>query len=130
MKAPVYFLSYIPGSRTAGHEFLLCKSRGLGRLVLAPATDYLVTVSPSVLCDSATPWTAACRAPLSVEFSRQEYWSGYHSLLQGIFLAQGLNPHLLHWQADSLPSEPPGRPLEQTKEAAKRTAVRPFRKTV
>ena len=26
-----------------------------------------------------------------------------HFLLQGIFLTQGLNPHLLHWQADSLP---------------------------
>ena len=24
----------------------------------------------------ATPWTAACQAPLSVGFSRQEYWSG------------------------------------------------------
>ena len=29
-------------------------------------------------------------------FSRQEYWSGTHSLLQGIFLTQGLNPGLLH----------------------------------
>ena len=27
----------------------------------------------------------------------------YHFLLQGIFLTQGLNPCLLHWQADSLP---------------------------
>ena len=25
----------------------------------------------------ATPWTVACQAPLSVEFSRQEYWSGF-----------------------------------------------------
>ena len=25
---------------------------------------------------SATPWTAACQAPLSLELSRQEYWSG------------------------------------------------------
>ena len=24
----------------------------------------------------ATPWTVACQAPLSMEFSRQEYWSG------------------------------------------------------
>ena len=23
----------------------------------------------------ATPWTAACQAPLSMGFSRQEYWS-------------------------------------------------------
>ena len=31
---------------------------------------------------------------------------GCHALLQGIFLTQGMNPALLHWQADSLPSEP------------------------
>ena len=33
-----------------------------------------------------------------------------HSLLQRIFLAQGLNPGLLHRQVDSLLSEPPGKP--------------------
>jgi len=31
-------------------------------------------------------------------FSSPEYWSGNHSLLQGIFLTQGLNPGLPHWQ--------------------------------
>ena len=30
----------------------------------------------SVVSDSETPWTVAHRAPLSTEFSRQEYWSG------------------------------------------------------
>ena len=35
---------------------------------------------------------------------------GCHSLLQGIFPTQGLSLGLLHWQADSLPSEPPGKP--------------------
>ena len=30
----------------------------------------------SVMSDSATPWTVACQAPLSMGFSRQEYWSG------------------------------------------------------
>ena len=30
----------------------------------------------------ATPWTVACPAPLSMEFSRQEYGVGSHSLLQ------------------------------------------------
>ena len=43
--------------------------------------------------------------------SRHEYWSRFHSLLQGIF--QGLNPrllHLLHWQVNSLSLAPPGKP--------------------
>ena len=35
---------------------------------------------------------------------------GSHFLLQGIFLTQGSNLHLLHWWVDSLPSEPPGKP--------------------
>ena len=30
----------------------------------------------SVMSNSATPWTVACQAPLSVGFPRQEYWSG------------------------------------------------------
>ena len=53
-----------------------------------------------------TLWTVACQAPLSTEFSRQEYWSRCHFLLQGTFLTQGSNLHLWHlphWQADSLP---------------------------
>ena len=33
-------------------------------------------LSHSAMCDSVTPWTIACQAPLSMEFSRQEYWSG------------------------------------------------------
>ena len=28
-----------------------------------------------VMWDSVTPWTVACQAPLSMGFSRQEYWS-------------------------------------------------------
>ena len=34
---------------------------------------------------------------------------GCHFLLQGIFLTQGWNPCVLHWQADSLPTLPPGK---------------------
>ena len=39
----------------------------------------------------ATLWTVAYRAPPSMGFSRQEYWSGLPFLLQRIFLTQGLN---------------------------------------
>ena len=60
-----------------------------------------------------TLWTVACQAPLSMGFSRQEYWMGCHSLLQGIFPTQGSNLCilcLLHWQVGSLPLVPPGKP--------------------
>ena len=52
----------------------------------------LVTQLCLTLCDP----TVAHQAPLSMEFSRQEYWMGCHSLLWGIFLTQGLNLDLLH----------------------------------
>ena len=45
---------------------------------------------------SATLWTVARQALRSMGFSRQEYWNGCHSLLQGIFPTQGSNPGLLH----------------------------------
>ena len=43
------------------------------------------------------------QSPLSMGFSRQEYWGECHALLQGIFPIPELNSRLLHWQADSLP---------------------------
>ena len=57
-----------------------------------------------------TPQTAACQAPLSMGFSRQEYWSGLLCPPPGDLPNPGLNPRLLHWQVDSLPLAPPGRP--------------------
>ena len=41
-----------------------------------------------------TPWAVACQFPLSVGFSRHEYCSRLHFLLQGIFLIQVSNPWL------------------------------------
>ena len=61
-----------------------------------------------------TPWTVAHQAPLSMGFSRQQYWSVLPFHPPGIFPTQGLNPcllHLLHCQADSLPLNHSGSPL-------------------
>ena len=52
------------------------------------------------LCD---PMDCSHQAPLYMGYSRQEYWSGLPLPPPGIFLAQGLNPCPLHWQAGSLP---------------------------
>ena len=55
----------------------------------------------------------ACQAPLSMGFSRQEYWSGLTFATPGIFLIQGSNLHLLgllNWQVSSLPLAPPRKP--------------------
>ena len=45
-----------------------------------------------------------------MQFSMQEYWSGLPFPLQRLVLTQGLNPYLLHWQADSLPLSHLGSP--------------------
>ena len=68
------------------------------------------SVSCSVMCDSLQhPWTVAHQAPLSMEFSRQEYWSGLPFPSPGIFPKPGIKPRSPALQADSLPSEPPGK---------------------
>ena len=70
-------------------------------------------LSHSVVSDSVTVWTLACQASLSMGFSRQEYQSGCHAFLRGIFPTQGSNPcllRLLHCQVGSLPLVPSGKP--------------------
>ena len=57
----------------------------------------------------ATPWTIACQTPLSVELSRQEYWSGQPSHSPGDLPIPGTEPRSPALHADSLPSEPPGK---------------------
>ena len=64
--------------------------------------------SHSIVSDPATPWTVAHQAPLSMEFSRQEYWSGLSLPSPGNVPNPGIEPESPALQADSLLSEPPG----------------------
>ena len=57
-----------------------------------------------------TPWTVARQTPLSLEFSRQEYWGRLPFLSPGDLPDPGIEPGSPALQADSLPSEPPGKP--------------------
>ena len=69
--------------------------------------------SHSVVSNSVTPWTAGLQAPLSLEFSRQEYWSGLPFPSPGYLPNPGsessfpVSPAL---KVDSLPTEPMGKP--------------------
>ena len=56
----------------------------------------------------ATLWAVAHQAPLSMGFSRQEYWSGLPFSSPGDLLDPGIEPGSPALQADALPSEPPG----------------------
>ena len=58
----------------------------------------------------ATPLTVACQAPLSMGFSRQEYWSGLPFPSPGDLPNPGIAPWSPALQSDSLPSELPGKP--------------------
>ena len=56
------------------------------------------------------PWTIACQAPLSIEFSRQEYWSSLPFPSSRDLPNPGIKLSSPALQADSLPSEPQGKP--------------------
>ena len=58
-----------------------------------------------------TPWTVPCQVPLSLGFSRQEYWSGLLFPSPGHLPDSGIEPGSPALQADSLPSELPGEKL-------------------
>ena len=58
-----------------------------------------------------TPWAVAHRAPLSMEFSRQECWGGLLFPSPGDLPNPRIKPESPALQADSLPSEPQGIPL-------------------
>ena len=76
---------------------LTCQFTGMTKNVCA----CILSQSCPTLWD---PWAVAHQTPLSMEFSRQEYWSGLPFPLQRVFTTQWWNPHLLcllHWQANS-----------------------------
>ena len=64
-----------------------------------------------------TPWTVACRAPLLMGFSSQEYWNGLPCLPPWDLPDPGIEPWILDpvscllcWQVGSLPLAQPGKP--------------------
>ena len=64
--------------------------------------------SCSAASNSATPWTVSHWTPLSIEFSRQEYWSGLPFTSPGDLPNSGIKPRSPALQVYYLPSEPPG----------------------
>ena len=58
-----------------------------------------------------TPWTIAYQAPLSMGFSRQEYWHRLPGPPPGNLPNPGIKLRSPALQADSLPSESPGKPF-------------------
>ena len=61
----------------------------------------------------ATLWTVAHQAPLSMGFSRQEYWSGLPFPSPGDLPDPGIEPRSPTLWADALTFEPPGKPFSR-----------------
>ena len=68
-------------------------------------------LSCSVVSNSVIPWTVAHWAPLSMGFSRQEYWNGLPCPSPGDLPDPGIKTRSPALRVDSLPFEPPGKPM-------------------
>ena len=89
----------------------LCKSH-TGEVKKSQCTVYGACVLSRFSCAQlfATLWIVACQAPLSIGFSRQEYWSGLPYPPPGDIFNPGIEPvslTSLHWQVGSLPLAQP-----------------------
>ena len=109
------------GSQRAGHKWTteqqqltfsaLWLTRSLHTIYIIPLTTLY-----SACCLALnhvwllmTPWTVARQAPLSMGFSREEYWSGLPFSSPGDLPNPGIEPGSPALQADSLLTEPPGK---------------------
>ena len=83
-------------------------------IIIAAATTPLFMLCCAQLLSRiwlfATPWMVARQAPLSLGFSRQEYWSGLSFPPPGRLPNPGIEPRSPALQTDSLPAELPGNP--------------------
>ena len=80
----------------------------------------------------ATPWTVVCQAPLSMGFSRQEYWRRLPFPSPGDLLNPVIKPTSPALHADSLPAEPWGRSacaMGGLKNQAKKAKTKPILRT-
>ena len=83
-----------------------CMRERLGSFKYYEIIDTVKSEKCQLLCVSDSLQPHACHTPLSLGFSRQEYWSGLLFPSPGVFWIQGSNLNLLcflRWQADSLP---------------------------
>ena len=78
---------------------------------LSEEVKMFVAQSCLTLCDPMD--YSLCQAPPSMGFSRQEYWSGLLCPPPGDRPNPGIEPRSPALQADSLPSEPPGKTLSE-----------------
>ena len=83
-------------------------------LVLSVYCYQPITLHPhTYMLSHVTPWTAARQAPLSMDFSRQEYWSGLPFLPPGHLPYPGIEPASPALAGRFFTTQPPGKPTEE-----------------
>ena len=100
--------SVIPGVSSSEDTWMGPLGSGTLRHPQPLEVSSALTVPPGhwVVSDSfSTPWTVGRQAPLSVGFSRKEYWSGLRFPSSGCLPDPGIEPRSPTLQADSLPAE-------------------------
>ena len=107
----LFSIPYHPSDKNNNNNNLPLGVRWLSRLWLFLESESL---SLRHVWLFATLWTVACQAPLSMEFFRQEYWSGLPFPSPGDLPDLVIEHRSPALQADSLPFEPPGLDLFQT----------------
>ena len=85
-------------------------SQGRNLVIIFSPTVHIVKLLSCVWL-FATPWTVAYHSPLSMGFSRQEYWSGLPFPSLEDLPNPGTEPRSSALQADALPSESSGKPI-------------------
>ena len=83
----------------------------------------MCVLSRSVVSNSVSPWTVAHQAPLSIGFSRQEYWSGLPFPSPEDLPDPGIEPGSPALEADSFPSKPPGKPRLKARPSQKQGSL-------
>ena len=107
-----YLLRFLRFTPTASES--LWEGRNLYECVLTTLCVYVcvcVCVCAQLLSLShsfVTPWTVAHQSPLSMGLFRHEHWSELPFSPPG----ELPDPGILHWQVDSLPLKPLGKPLK------------------
>ena len=112
MQINIILFYYLPCSKKGFEDGCFLRTRiKMGhfcRMQVVPKCSESVSHSSHVWL-FATPWIVDCQAPLSMGFPRQEYWSGLPFPSPGYLPNPEIKPRYPALQADSLPSEPPGK---------------------
>ena len=105
------YFCYWPPGELSDHGFLYCWTAIYIFACMLMSTSTFFSGGGLVAKSCPTlviPWTVACQAPLSMGFSRQEYWSGLPFPSSGDHPVPGIEHSSPELWSDCLPSEPLG----------------------